>query len=141
MSRPDGTLDFGGTLRRLREARGVALRDIADTTKVSVSALEALERNDVSRLPGGIFRRGIIRAYAGTIGADPEQLVRDFDAQFPREGPAARWPVERDAFAANRPTLPEAGGRRASAWATDPAHSPRCRRTTQRTPSTSERHT
>jgi cytoskeletal protein RodZ len=92
MSRPDGTLDFGGTLRRLREARGVALRDIADTTKVSVSALEALERNDVSRLPGGIFRRGIIRAYAGTIGADPEQLVRDFDAQFPREGPAARFP-------------------------------------------------
>ena len=84
-------VDFGGTLKRLREARGVALRDIAETTKISVSALEALERNDISRLPGGIFRRGIIRAYAATIGADPERLVRDFDAQFAPEVTASRF--------------------------------------------------
>ncbi len=84
--------DFGGTLRQLREARGVALRDIAESTKISVSALEALERNDVSRLPGGIFRRGIIRAYAATIGADPERLVRDFDARF-GDGAAAPRPA------------------------------------------------
>jgi cytoskeletal protein RodZ len=91
MALVEGTVDFGGTLKRLREARGIALRDIAESTKVSVSALEALERNDISRLPGGIFRRGIIRAYAGAIGAEPEQLVRDFDAQFTREGTPPRF--------------------------------------------------
>lgn len=77
--------DFGGRMRRLREERGIALRDIAETTKISVSALEALERNDISRLPGGIFSRGLVRAYAEQIGADPEQAVRDFMARFPHD--------------------------------------------------------
>src|SRR5688572_30151257 len=79
------SMDFGGKMKRLREERGVALRDIAETTKISVSALEALERNDVSRLPGGIFSRGFVRAYAEQVGADPEQTVRDFIARFPDE--------------------------------------------------------
>lgn len=77
--------DFGEKMKRLREERGIALRDIADTTKISVSALEALERNDISRLPGGIFSRGFVRAYAEQIGADPEKAVREFIARFPHD--------------------------------------------------------
>ena len=83
MIKPDGSQDFGGRLKQLREERGVALREIAESTKISVSALEALERNDVSRLPGGIFVRGIIRAYAAKIGADPERTVAEFITRFP----------------------------------------------------------
>ena len=79
----DGGPDFGARMKRLREGRGVALRDIADRTKISVSALEALERDDISRLPGGIFSRGLVRAYAEQIGADPETTVREFIARFP----------------------------------------------------------
>jgi cytoskeletal protein RodZ len=79
----DPPIDFGARMKRLREERGIALRDIADTTKISVSALEALERNDISRLPGGIFSRGFIRAYAEQIGVDPEATVREFIARFP----------------------------------------------------------
>jgi cytoskeletal protein RodZ len=81
----EGSSDFGERMKRLREQRGVALRDIAETTKISVSALEALERNDISRLPGGIFSRGFVRAYAEQIGADPEKAVRDFIARFPHD--------------------------------------------------------
>ena len=77
--------DFGERMKRLREERGIALRDIAETTKISVSALEALERNDISRLPGGIFSRGFVRAYAEQIGADPEKAVREFIARFPHD--------------------------------------------------------
>ena len=77
--------DFGGRMRRLREERGVTLRQIADRTKLSVSALEALERNDISRLPGGIFSRGFVRSYAIEIGLDPEQTVKDFIVQFPTD--------------------------------------------------------
>ena len=51
-------------MKRAREERGVSLRQIADATKISVSALEALERNDISRLPGGIFSRAFVRSYA-----------------------------------------------------------------------------
>jgi cytoskeleton protein RodZ len=79
----DRSIDFGARMKRLREERGIALRDIADTTKISVAALEALERNDMSRLPGGIFSRGFIRAYAEEIGADPEVTVREFITRFP----------------------------------------------------------
>jgi len=77
--------DFGSRIRQARELRGISLRSIAETTKISVSVLEALERNDISRLPGGIFSRGFVRSYAVEIGVDPEQAVRDFMAQVPHD--------------------------------------------------------
>jgi cytoskeletal protein RodZ len=72
-------------MKRLREQRGVTLRQIADKTKISMATLEALERDDISGLPGGIFSRGIVRAYAEEVGADPETGVREFILQFPDE--------------------------------------------------------
>lgn len=81
--------DFGARIRQAREARGVSLRQIAESTKISVSALEALERNDVTRLPGGIFSRAFVRSYAVEIGVDPEQTVREFLSQFPHESVSA----------------------------------------------------
>src|SRR5688572_33068603 len=77
--------DFGPRMKRAREDRGVTLRHIADTTKISASALEALERSDFSRLPGGIFSRAFIRSYALEIGLDPEQTVRDFLVEVPED--------------------------------------------------------
>ena len=84
--------DFGGRMRRARESRGVSLRQIAETTKLSMAALEALERNDISRLPGGIFSRAFVRAYAIEVGIDPEGAVRDFMAQFPHDSVTAGSP-------------------------------------------------
>ena len=75
--------DFGTRIRNRREERGVTLRQIADTTKISIGILDALERNDVSRMPGGIFSRAFVRLYAAEVGLDPEQTVRDFIARFP----------------------------------------------------------
>ena len=85
-------VDFGSRMRQAREQRGVSLRQIAERTKISVSALEALERNDISRLPGGIFSRAFVRSYAAEIGVDPEQTVREFLAQFPDESVSAGSP-------------------------------------------------
>jgi len=84
--------DFGSRMRQVREQRGVSLRQIAEATKISVSQLEALERNDISRLPGGIFSRAFVRSYAVEIGADPEQTVRDFLSQFPHDSVTAGSP-------------------------------------------------
>jgi len=84
--------DFGPRLKRAREARGVSLREIATATKISVGALEALERNDISRLPGGIFSRGIVRSYSLEVGLDPEETVRDFIDQFPTDAVTAGSP-------------------------------------------------
>src|SRR6185295_11240624 len=74
--------DFGGKLRLARERRGISLRQIASNTKISVAALEALERNDVSKLPGGIFSRSFVRAYAVEVGLDPDETVREFLERF-----------------------------------------------------------
>ena len=79
----DLTRDFGAFLRDGRERMGVSLRVIANNTKISVPTLEALERNDVARLPGGIFIRSFVRAYAREVGLDPEDAVRRFVARFP----------------------------------------------------------
>lgn len=84
--------DFGTRMKHAREARGVSLRDIATRTKISVPALEALERNDISRLPGGIFGRSFVRAYAEEVGLDPEQTIREFIDAFPHDTVTAGSP-------------------------------------------------
>src|SRR5512135_1677705 len=75
-------VDFGGRLRQAREARGMSLAQIAASTKISMMVLEALERNDVSRLPGGLFSRAFVRAYAREVGLDPGRTVEEFIARF-----------------------------------------------------------
>jgi cytoskeleton protein RodZ len=65
------------------------LRQIAERTRISVMVLEALERDDIKRLPGGIFTRSFLRAYASEVGLDPDSTVDDFLAQFPPESVAA----------------------------------------------------
>jgi Helix-turn-helix domain/Domain of unknown function (DUF4115) len=81
--RPSGNL--GKKLREAREHRGVSLRQIADSTKIAVSILDALERNDISRLPGGIFGRGFVRSFASEVGLDPETTIQEFITQFPQD--------------------------------------------------------
>src|SRR5215470_7973488 len=79
--------DFGGKLRQARERRGISLRQIAAATKISASALEALERNDISKLPGGVFSRAFVRSYAIEVGLDPDETVREFLDRFNQETP------------------------------------------------------
>jgi cytoskeleton protein RodZ len=79
----DDPRDIGAHLREARERAGITLREVAAVTKIPVPALEALERNDVARLPGGIFVRAFVRAYAKHVGLDPEDAVRRFVARFP----------------------------------------------------------
>lgn len=83
----------GTRLRDARERRGVTLRTIANRTKISLGALEALERNDISKLPGGIFSRAFVRSYAIEVGLDPETTIHDFIAQFPNDSVTAGHPT------------------------------------------------
>lgn len=80
------TDSFGARLRRQRERRQITLSQIAATTKINASLFEGLERDNVSRWPGGIFRRSFIRVYAQAIGLDPEETCREFVERFPEPG-------------------------------------------------------
>ena len=69
---------FGARLRLQRERQQVALATIAEQTKIKLSLLEGLERDDVSHWPEGIFRRAFVRGYARAIGLEPDVVVREF---------------------------------------------------------------
>src|SRR6478672_5962674 len=77
--------DFGGKLRQARERRGISLRQVASSTKIAAAALDALERNDISKLPGGIFSRAFVRSYAIEVGLDPDETVREFLQRFDQD--------------------------------------------------------
>jgi cytoskeleton protein RodZ len=89
----DRASDFGTKLRAARERKGVSLRQIASKTKISIAVLEALERNDFARLPGGIFSRAFVRSYAVEVGLDPETTIQEFIAQFPHDSVTAGHPT------------------------------------------------
>jgi len=80
---------LGSYLRREREQRGLSLRTISEKTKVSAGLLEGLEADDISRWPGGIFRRAFVRSYAQCVGLDPEDVIRRFEEQFQPPEPVA----------------------------------------------------
>src|SRR5579884_3388769 len=74
---------FGARLRHHREQHGIALDAIARQSKIKLSLLEGLERDDLSHWPSGIFRRAYVRAYAAAIGLEPDATAREFLARYP----------------------------------------------------------
>jgi cytoskeletal protein RodZ len=76
---------FGASLREQREARHLTLEQIAAVTKIASRHFNELERGDIRRWPGGMYRRAMIRAYARAVGLDAEDTVRTFLEVFPDE--------------------------------------------------------
>ncbi len=70
---------FGDELRREREIRGISLKEIADSTKISKRFLEAIERNDHKTLPAPVFTRGFVREYARYLGLNAEEMVNRYN--------------------------------------------------------------
>ena len=75
---------IGEQLRLSREERGIALREISNQTRISMRYLEAIEGNDYKRLPGGIFNRSFVKAYARSVGFDETQALEGY-AQYLRD--------------------------------------------------------
>jgi hypothetical protein len=78
----EDTSTLGAYLRAERERRGLTLRTISENTKVSLPLLDGLELDDISRWPGGIFRRAFVRSYAEAVGLDPDDVFRRFEQQY-----------------------------------------------------------
>jgi transcriptional regulator with XRE-family HTH domain len=103
---------LGTWLRRERERRGVSLSEISEQTKLSVPMLQGLEADDLSRWPGGIFRRAFARSYASAIGVDPDLVVRRIEEEHPSDDPAPMKNPAATIVAARtgrNPTAPSAG--------------------------------
>lgn len=68
-------MEVGHQLSTARQQRGLTLDDVSRTTKIPVSILEAIERNDTARLPQGFFTRAFVRAYAHEVGVNADDLL------------------------------------------------------------------
>ena len=68
---------LGRALQRAREAKGLSLEGIAQRTKVAPHVLAAIDRGALTEIPGGLFARSYIRAYAREVGLDGEHLIRE----------------------------------------------------------------
>jgi cytoskeleton protein RodZ len=101
---------FGENLRREREMRGVTLEEISAATKISVRFLKSIEGEDFAKLPGGIFSRSFIRAYARYLGLDEEPLIAEYQLASQDKGEVD---LERLSFPVSRPSRDR---RPRSAW-------------------------
>ena len=75
---------FVTRLRRYRQKNRITLDEIAADTRVKRELLEALENNDLSQWPRGVYARAWIRTYAETVGLDPTETVDEFCRLFPQ---------------------------------------------------------
>jgi cytoskeleton protein RodZ len=78
----ESALNVGAELQRAREARGLALSEVAQQLKFAPRQLEALEQDRFDLLPGGTFARGMVRNYARLLKIDPEPLVRSLAERY-----------------------------------------------------------
>ena len=69
---------FGDGLKQEREKKKITLDQVAVSTKISVRMLRAIEDEKFDQLPGGIFNKGFVRAYARHLGMDEEKAVADY---------------------------------------------------------------
>src|SRR5262245_47939315 len=82
-------LDFGAELAQARERPGITIAELARRTKIGVDALKAIERCDVTALPGGLYTRGFLRAYAREVGLNQDDIVRRYREKFKDQDLAA----------------------------------------------------
>ena len=75
-------MDVGAELRQARIARKLSLSDVSAHTKINQSILRAIEENRFDRVPGGLFTRGYLRAFAREVHLDPEAIVTKYRAEF-----------------------------------------------------------
>ena len=91
---------IGAKLHDARERAGLSLREVSEHTKIPTCLLQAIERNDASKLPGGLYSRGYVRSFAIAVSLDPETTVAEFVAHCPEGSVKNGYPAaERAAMA------------------------------------------
>jgi cytoskeleton protein RodZ len=74
----DGVGEFGNKFRKQREKKGFSFDDVSHVTKIGVRMLQAIEEENFDRLPGGVFNKGFIRAYAKHLGMNDDEAIASY---------------------------------------------------------------
>ena len=92
---------FCDELRWERERRQVSIEKISEETKVATRHLQALEAGEYSALPGGVFRKGIVRSYLTAIGLDEATWIERFEASVAESSSGSTEAADWAEFAEN----------------------------------------
>jgi cytoskeleton protein RodZ len=92
---------FCDELRWERERRQVSIETICEQTKVASRHLLALEAGEYGALPGGVFRKGIVRSYVAALGLDEIPWIERFEASLRESGTASQEAKDWTEFAEN----------------------------------------
>lgn len=86
---------IGKTLREAREAKGLTLAQVSDTTRISKAYLQAVEEDAYQKIPGEVFVKGVLRGYGNFLGLDGAKLVEQYKilAQGMRPEEAASFKI------------------------------------------------
>ena len=76
---------LGEKLRQAREERDISISEVAEQTRISPLYIEAIENDDYSPLPGGIFNKGFIKSFAKFVGVDEEEALQDYSQQLSQQ--------------------------------------------------------
>jgi flagellar biosynthesis protein FlhG len=74
----------GAALKRVREMRGISLRQIAIESKVGIRYFQYIEEDRFSHLPAPVYLRGFLSEYARVVGLDARQVVESYIARMGR---------------------------------------------------------
>jgi len=92
---------FCDELRWERERRQISIETICEQTKVASRHLLALEAGEYGALPGGVFRKGIVRSYLAALGLDEVSWIERFEASLRETGAAGTEGNDWTEFAEN----------------------------------------
>jgi cytoskeletal protein RodZ len=111
--------DFGEKFRKERERRGLTFDDVSNVTKINSRMLKAIEAEHFDQLPGGVFNKGFVRAYAKHLGLNDEEAITEYlavlrEAQIgaqtaewqPGHRPETHAAVENRTVIEQRPEMP-----------------------------------
>jgi cytoskeleton protein RodZ len=94
--------EFGDKFRKTRERKGISLDDVSHVTKIGTRMLQAIEEENFERLPGGVFNRGFIRAYAKHLGLNEEDAIASYLACVQKTEIAAHQALQPEPFPESR---------------------------------------
>lgn len=75
-------LSFGYYLQSIRLEKNITLETVAEETRIAMSNLTSIEKEDIESLPDPVFVKGFLRSYAQAIGADGNEAVRLYEARL-----------------------------------------------------------
>ena len=81
-------MSIGGTLAEARQQAGLTVAEVSTRTRIGQGLIHAIEQDEFGACGGDFYARGHIRAIATAVGADPQPLVSEYDAEHPYGSPA-----------------------------------------------------